>query len=129
MVLFKDWHQSWYIYPQTMITANIRIDSMPGKQQAIIEVLVSVQTMTRLKPGCISSMIYEEYGNGQEILYMERWQTKEDLQRHIQSNLYLRVLNAIELANQSPEIIFYDSSETKGIELIEAIRMKGVEGL
>jgi hypothetical protein len=38
-------------------------------------------------------------------------------------------LNAIELASQSPEIIFYDGSETKGIELIEAIRMKGVEGL
>jgi quinol monooxygenase YgiN len=112
-----------------MITAYIRIDPMPGKQQAIIEVLVSVQTMTRLKPGCISSKIYEEYGNAQEILYMERWQTKEDLHRHIQSNLYLLVLNAIELASQSPEIIFYDGSETKGIELIEAIRMKGVEGL
>jgi len=50
------------------------------------------------------------------------FETRMHGQRHIRSDLYLRVLNAIELADELPEICFHEGSETTGIELIEAIR-------
>ena len=85
---------------------------------------MSVKNMTRLKPSCTNCEIYEEHGDGQKILYIEKWQTREAMYQHIRSNLYLRVLNAIELASKLPEICFHEDSETAGIELIEAIRLE-----
>jgi len=99
---------------------------MPDKRQAAVEILMSVRTMTRLKHGCMGSDVYEQ-GDGQKILYMEKWRSKEDMNRHIRSDLYMRILNAIELASEPPEISFYEGAETTGIELIEAIRT-GVGG-
>ena len=107
-----------------MITSSIRIDPLPDKRQAVIEILMSVKTMTRLKPGCIHCNIYEENGDGKKILYIEKWRTKEAMYQHIRSKLYLRVLNAIELSSEPPEICFHEDSETTGIELIEAIRVE-----
>lgn len=87
---------------------------------------MSVKTMTRLKHGCMGSDVYEQ-SDGRKILYMEKWRSKEDMNRHIRSDLYMRVLNAIELASEPPEISFYEGTETTGIELIEEIRT-GMEG-
>jgi len=105
-----------------MIIAFIRIDPIPDKRKAIIEILTSVKTVTSLKVGCINCGIYEEYGNGQKILYIEMWHNSEDMYQHIRSNLYLRILNAVELASKQPEIYFQEYSEKEGIELIEAVR-------
>jgi len=109
-----------------MIIASIRIDPKPDKRQAVIEILMSVKVMTILKSGCISCDIYEDHDDGQ-ILYIERWQSKEDMHQHIQSNLYLRVLNSMELSSKPPDICFHEDSETMGMELIETIRMKSGE--
>ena len=49
---------------------------------------------------------------------------REDMYRHIQSHLCLKVLNAIELADRPPIVGFHKDSETTGIELIEAIRLE-----
>jgi quinol monooxygenase YgiN len=106
-----------------MIIASIRIDPMPGKRLAVLEILMSVQTMARLKRGCMYCDIYEEHDYGEKILYIEKWQTQKDMYQHIRSNLYLRVLNAMELASKAPEVCFHEDRETTGIELIEAIRI------
>jgi quinol monooxygenase YgiN len=106
-----------------MIIVSIRIDPKPDKRQAVIEILMSVKTLTSLKHGCIYSEIYEEHGDRQKILYIEKWQAKEEMYRHIRSNLYLRVLNAVELASKPPEISFHEDLGTTGIGLIEAIRV------
>jgi len=104
-----------------MIIALLKIYPMPDKWQAVIEILMSVKTKTLLKPGCISCDIYEEHGDGQ-ILYIEKWQAKEDMHQHIRSNLYRRVLNSMELSSKPPEICFQEGLETMGLELIETLR-------
>jgi quinol monooxygenase YgiN len=109
-----------------MIIALLKISPMPDKRQAIIEILMSVKTMTIFKPGCISCDIYEEHGDG-KILYIERWQAKENMHQHIRSNLYLRILNSMELSSEPPEVSFHEGGETTGIELIQAIRMTSDE--
>ena len=105
-----------------MIVTVLTIKPKPDKQQAVIEILESVKKMTILKPGCISCDIFKEYDDGQTILYTERWQAKEDMHQHIQSNLYLLILNAIELASEPPEICFHEETGISGFELIEALR-------
>jgi hypothetical protein len=43
------------------------------------------------------------------------------LGRHIRSELYFRVLSAMELANEAPEIYFHEVSDTRGLEYVEAL--------
>lgn len=46
----------------------------------------------------------------------------EELHRHIQSNLYLGILNAMHLANDPPEVNFYEVANTKPMEIVAALR-------
>ena len=66
--------------------------------------------------------LYEEDGSEETVLYVEQWESEEDLQRHIRSDLYRRILEAMELSCRSPEVAFHSVSATAGMELIEALR-------
>jgi len=96
---------------------------LPGKQQVVVDILRSVIGPTRLKSGCMDCTVYTDQGEAQTILYIEQWQSREALDRHIQSELYFRVLSAMELANEAPEIYFHEVSDTRGLEYVESLRM------
>ena len=105
-----------------MILSFARINPLPGKQQVVLDVLRSVTGPTRLKSGCMDCAVYADQGEAQTILYLEQSQSRKPLERHLQSELYFRVLSAMELANEAPEIYFHEVSDTKGFEYIEALR-------
>jgi hypothetical protein len=44
------------------------------------------------------------------------------LHEHLRSDLYRRILAAMELCRHPPEVSFHYASESKGFELIEAVR-------
>ena len=67
--------------------------------------------------------VYTDPGEGQTILYLEQWQSRKTLDRHIRSELYFRVLSAMELADEPPEIYFHEVSDTRGLEYVESLRM------
>ena len=56
------------------------------------------------------------------ILYMERWDSEQDFERHVRSDLYRRILAAVEFSCKPPEIVFDYVNVSKGMELIEALR-------
>ncbi len=84
--------------------------------------LVSVARHAKLIHGCTGGRVCEERGNGNAILYLESWGSREALQRHVRSGLYIRVLHAMDLASEPPEISFYEISGEKGMELIRESR-------
>ncbi len=88
----------------------------------VLDILRSVIGPTRVKSGCMDCAVYTDQGEGQTILYLEQWQSRESLDSHIRSELYFRVLSAMELADEPPEIYFHEVSETRGFEYIEALR-------
>ena len=64
---------------------------------------------------------YEE----EVILYLEQWESREDFERHVRSSQYDRILAALDLARDPPEIDFFDNTGLGGMEVIEAIRDRG----
>ena len=100
----------------------IRIVPIPEKREKILEMLVSVARQAKLIHGCTGGTVCEERGNGNAIVYLENWASREALQRHVQSNIYIRVLHAMDLASEPPEISFYEISGEKGMELIQEFR-------
>jgi quinol monooxygenase YgiN len=88
----------------------------------LLEILRSLVDLTRPCPGCMGCWLSEEDFLDNHVLYAEQWETEEALHEHIRSDLYLRLLSAIELSQQPPEVSFYYSTETKGFNLVETVR-------
>jgi len=105
-----------------VVFSIIRICPAPKQRNQAIEILRSVQDLTRPSPGCLGCWLSEEDPLHNHIRYAEQWDSEEALHEHIRSHLYLRVLAAMELSKQLPEVKFYYTASTKGFELIEALR-------
>jgi quinol monooxygenase YgiN len=93
-----------------------------GKRAEILELLRYSADHITTKPGCLSSGVYYESEAEGTILYVERWSREEDFRRHVQSDLYMGVLTALDLAMDRREVNFYEVSDTKSMEFIVAVR-------
>jgi len=108
-----------------MIIGTVRILPPPDRHAAVLEVLQSVQGPVRAQPGCAACDIFDEQGPEAAIVLLERWESDEALESHLRSDLYRRVLAAVELSGSQPDIRFEHVSSTEGIELIERLRRPG----
>jgi quinol monooxygenase YgiN len=109
-----------------MVIAILKIKPILERWEEVLTLLRLIQGPTQVKPGCLACELYEMHGDDPLIQYVEHWQTKEHLSRHIQSDLFLRVLFAMELASEQPEIRFYEVAEARGMEFIESLRMENI---
>ena len=105
-----------------MIVGTLRIRPMPQRRGELLEILRSVQSRVLAQPGCVSFQIYEEHDAEAAIVLVERWESEAALDQHIRSEAYRRILGAIELSSDAPEIRFESVSATEGIEKIERAR-------
>jgi quinol monooxygenase YgiN len=105
-----------------MVITLLRVVALPNKEEAVLEILRSVIDLTWGLPGCMGCVCYEEPKREGAVLYMEQWETKEDLYRHIQSDLFHRLISVMEMAVEAPEISFHEVSKSMGMELIETLR-------
>jgi quinol monooxygenase YgiN len=105
-----------------VVFSIIRLFPTAKQHGQVVEIMRSVQDLTRPLPGCLGCWLSEQDYLHNHIRYAEQWESEEALHEHIRSELYRRVLAAMELSRQSPEVKFYYASEEKGFELIETIR-------
>ena len=108
-----------------MVLGTVRILPPPDRRASVIEVLRTVQGPVRAQPGCVACEIYEEQGPDSAIVFLERWDPDEALEGHLRSDLYRRVLAAVEMSGGAPDIRFERVSSSEGIELIERLRRPG----
>ncbi len=122
--MYEGSHADWHVFGVTVpvVFSIIRLFPPAKHRLEVLELLRSVQDLARPSPGCVGCWLSEEDNLHNHIRYAEQWESEEALFAHIQSNLYHRVLAAMELSRQEPEVKFYYCSETKGLELIETAR-------
>ncbi len=105
-----------------MITATLRISVSKGKKGEVVRLLRPLTGPTRVETGCISCRLYQEVNERHAITWMEEWATQKDLERHLRSPQYKRILAALDMSDVQPEIRFDTVVETKGMQLIEEAR-------
>jgi quinol monooxygenase YgiN len=108
-----------------MIVGMLRIPLAPNRHAEVLEVLRSIQGPVLAQPGCKAYHIYDEQGLEPAVVLVERWESRATLEAHIRSDIYRRILGAIELAGGPPEISFEVVSAREGMELIERLRRLG----
>jgi len=101
-----------------MLYTSLRIVPPAEKREEALRILRSLLGPTRVARGCISCRFYEDGEDPNALSYVEEWQTEQDLERHIRSGDYRKVLAVMDLACEPPELKFYKASETFGIEYV-----------
>jgi len=105
-----------------MILASIRMRISPRNRDEALRILRSTAEENRILPGCLNCRIYEDLQEDNVIMFEELWRSEEELEQHLRSEEYRRVLLALEMALQHPEVRFNRISSSSGIETIEKAR-------
>ena len=106
-----------------MILVSLTLAPSPGRRQEMIDVFWLIIGPIRAQPGCLSCGLYQEIGNGEQLLYMEAWETQGQLERHMRSIRYERLLAVMDASVQQPVLRYQTISMVTGLEYLEAVRM------
>ena len=107
-----------------MVRCTIRMLIPLEKQSDALEILGSMAEQIQFEPGCISSRLYRGVEDARAILLEELWLTDEDVQHHLRSDKYRKVLLVVEMAAEPPEIRFDTIAHSSGVETIEQARIQ-----
>lgn len=105
-----------------MVVGTLRIPVSPDRRAEVLEVLWSIQGPVLAQPGCSAFRIFEEQRPEEAIVLVERWDSEAELEAHIRSESYRRILGAMELSGGPPEMSFEHVSASAGIEFVERLR-------
>jgi quinol monooxygenase YgiN len=108
-----------------MILSLIRINPHPRTRREILDILRNAEFLTRTKTGCLGATVYLKKFEEEVILYLEQWHSREDFERHVRSSHYDRILAAVDLARDPPEVSFFEVTDPGGMEVIASIRNRG----
>ncbi len=110
-----------------MVCATVRL-VVPFKHRAeVLEILASIAERARFEPGCISCRVYQGMEGEHVVMLEERWRSEEQLQSHLRSEEYHKVLLVAEMSAERPEIRFDLISKSTGVETIRKARGHGEE--
>jgi quinol monooxygenase YgiN len=106
----------------SVVLSLLRLFPSREQRRQVLGILRSVQGPTQAQPHCLDCQVYEEDNCEGAVLFLERWDSEPELQRHVRSELYRRILEAVELSRSSPEVSFYSVSAARGLEWVETLR-------
>jgi quinol monooxygenase YgiN len=105
-----------------LIRCSIRLHIPLDKQKEALDLFQSVQKQIQFEPNCIFTRLYRDYNESEIFMIEELWSSDNDLNRHLQSDVYRRILLAIEMADAPPEIRFDTIIQQSGVEAIKKVR-------
>jgi len=108
-----------------MVRSIIRMLIPLEKQSEALEILGSTIEQTQFEPGCINCRLYRGVEDTRAIMLEELWMSEEDVQHHLRSDKYHKVLLVVEMAAEPPEIRFDTITHSGGVERIEQARIQG----
>ena len=80
---------------------------------------------TRLEPGCLGGLVWEESEDDTTLCYAEEWATEADIRRRIQSDRFTSLLAVMEAATEPPQVQFQFVTKTRGLDYVAEIRQCG----
>jgi quinol monooxygenase YgiN len=106
-----------------MILTTLSVVVPPARRQDIVAVFSSLLGPVRAEPGCRSSELYQQVDDGNVLHYVEEWETAEQLERHMRSARYERLLAIMEASAERPVLRYDHVTGTRGLDYLEAVRL------
>lgn len=101
-----------------MIRASLRIVVPKEKRAETMGVLSCLKGPAEVTSACLACRILQDAGNEDALTYVVTWETQEDLEEHLRSDRFRRLLPYIELSREPPEVEFCTIDRVRGIEFM-----------
>ena len=105
-----------------MIILILSLRVSPTDRKNVISIFDTVAGSTSVKPGCKIVKLFSDVDNDDDLMLIEEWESMAELERHISSDEFRKVMAIMDMAIEPPEISFNTVSSTKGFELVKKIR-------
>ena len=106
-----------------MVLVTLRMAIPLQKRAEALKILKSMAARNQARPeDCVFCRICEDALEDNILQFEEMWKSEEELERHLRSDEYHKVLLVLEMALKQPEIRFDTISSSAGIETIEKAR-------
>ena len=106
-----------------MIVCTVRLLLSESDRRKVITSLTPVIGWAQVQPGCRACYLLTDTEDSRTLVLWEEWDSQDDLDRHLRSEDYRRILAAIELSEEAPEIRFDTVEIRSGFEVMEAARI------
>ena len=109
-----------------MVIELVNISVSHKRRQELGKALSTLVGPIQVQSGCLNCRLFESLPM-QDGLHIEaRWESQEDLIRHLQSEIYKRFLLMMELSATPPVLEFLTVLEVRGLDLVESARASSV---
>jgi quinol monooxygenase YgiN len=106
-----------------MIIAMLDMSMPSGHESETLRLLRACWESTNALPGCIGGGVFQEVGSPKAALYVEMWDRADELENHVRSPGYDRLLAIMETAPERPALTFNFVAETRGLAWVEELRL------
>jgi quinol monooxygenase YgiN len=108
-----------------MIQASFRLVAPAGKRREFLGVLLCLKGPTEALAQCRACWICQDVDDDHSLTYLVQWDSWEDLESHLRSERFRRLLPYIEMSVEPPVVSFGDIEHVRGIEfLVEVLSSK-----
>jgi quinol monooxygenase YgiN len=101
-----------------MIQVCLRIVVPEPKRSEVLDVLRALQGPTEVSKGCRSCRVLQDVEDGDGLTYFVQWDTRQELEEHLRSERFRRLLPYIEMSVNPPELEIGDLHPLGGIEFL-----------
>lgn len=106
----------------TLRTCSIAMRFDAANLPRALELLLSACGPTQAKRGCRFCRVEREATGEGLVRYSEEWDSDEAFQRHLRSDEFWRVLVAVDLCSEEPEVAIGDLVAQYGLEALRRLR-------
>jgi quinol monooxygenase YgiN len=103
-----------------MIQASFRIVAPEDKREEILDVLLCLKGPTEVAKGCRACRILQDAEDNHVLTYLAQWDTEQEIEEHLRSERFRRLLPYIEMSLEPPEVDFSTIEQIRGIEFLVA---------
>lgn len=105
-----------------LVTCFIDMRFAPKDADRAVQVLLSVVGHTQAKPGCRACTVGRDATEEGRVHYSEEWDSEQGFERHVRSEEFRRVLLAMDLCCEEPQIVVGNLSGHSGIAYVRKLR-------
>ncbi len=104
-----------------MIQASFRVVAPRGKREEILDVLLRLKGPTEVTRGCRACQVLQDAENDHVLMYLVEWDTEAEIEEHLRSERFRRLLPYIEMSVEPPKVSFSSIDRIRGIEFLLAV--------
>jgi quinol monooxygenase YgiN len=108
-----------------VIIVMITMKPLMEKQTEMMQTLLSMIEKAVAEKGCLSYEGFCDIDGKTVFNLIEQWQTREDLERHIRSEIFSVLLGTKSLLAKPLEMKIHTVSHSEGAEVVDTLRGKG----